>query len=138
MSGLNNSEDLEGNIRKWAADEGLVVLDSKTLFDGIYNRYTKPSLSQVISEELPQIIDADPNFFEKYDLNLPVDPETYLFELYYSSYGTSGMEQVHHSSKVWFRHIRFFLLDHPDKKELNHAIDEYKKILSGTYLERYL
>lgn len=123
------------SIKRRVSNQGMEVLEPTAFFDGINKLYIKPSLRQVIDEELPRIIKADPRFFERYDINLPENQEVHLFDLYYDKHSRRGMERVYHSAKVWFRHLRFFLINHPDQDELNHAVDEYKKILEGNYFD---
>ena len=129
MDDQNNVEDVVGGIKKWAHDQGMERAEPTAFFEGIDELYRKPSLTQVVDEEIPRIIEADPNFFEKYGIDLPKNQEVRLFDLYYNQQGRRGMERVYHSAKVWFRHLHFFLVDHPDQTELNHAVDEYKRIL---------
>ena len=131
----NNIKDVVRNIEKWAHDQGMEIAEPRVFFDGIDELYRRPSLSQVIGEELPRIVEADPHFFAKYGIDLPENQEAYLFDLYYDKHGRKGMERVCYSAKVWFRHLRFFLVDHHDQDELNNTVDEYKKILDGDYFK---
>ncbi len=121
------------SIKKFAQDEGLQVVDARDFFKGIEELYLKPSLTQVVEEEMPQLLKADPNFFKTYGINLPENLETYLSDLY-SSRGKSYLRSVLHSAKVRFRHLHFHLAEHPDRKELYNTIREFKKILDGKYI----
>jgi len=132
MADQNSVEDVLRCIKKWASDQGIEI-EPTTFFEGIDELYKKPSSRQVVDEELPRIINADPGFFERYGINLPGNQEVHLFNLYYETQGRRGLKRVHYSAKVCFRHIRFSLIDYPDQNRLNNAIEKYKIILEGNY-----
>ena len=125
--------DVVDALKKWAHDQGKEVLEGSDHLGEIERQFIIPSLKQVVDEELPRIIEADPGFFEKHGIVLPTNQEVHLFDLYYDRHREEGMKRVIHSAKVRFRHLRFFLVDHPDRGELNQTIIAYKKILDGSY-----
>ncbi len=114
---------------------GYENIDPNELFEGIDELYRKPSLTQVVDEEMPIIICYDLIFFQRYGIDMPDNPEAALFDLYNDKHGRNGLKYVYHSAKVWFRHLRFFLIDNPDQEQLDSAVDEFKNILEGRYFE---
>jgi len=114
---------------------GYKTVDAKTFMNGLEERYQKHSLQEIVAEEVPQILQKDPQFFEKYRIDLPEKVDGAVFDLYYDKYGAEGVKKATMKAKVWMRHLRFYLVDSPDEKELNHAIDEFKIILAGRCLE---
>lgn len=101
----------------------------------ILDYHSKGSLAEVVAEELPIIAEYDPLLFKKNEIKIPDNIEYAFLKMYRKEYGTEGLEDIYYRAKFWFRHIRFFLIDHPDKKELRYAIGEFKKILEGRYDE---
>jgi len=131
----DESDGLEEELRDRLEKAGFPTLNAKEFFRGLNETYGKPSLTSIVEEEIPQIIEHSPSFFEEYEIELPQNLEVYLFDQYYSTHGEKGLKRVYHSAKVWFGYLRFFLIDHPDKKELANSISKFKKILDGKYFE---
>lgn len=133
------ADDIGEAVKRRFEEAGYSVVDAQTLFDGIDKLYRKPSVEDVIEEELPRILSADPQFFLRNQINLAVVTERlndlYANEPEIKEKYDSPVNRVSHSFKVWLRHIRYFMVDHPDNDELGNAIDELKKILDGRFLE---
>ncbi len=106
-------------------DLGYEVIDPKEFFTGIDRYYRKPSIETVIKEETPQIIAADPTLLERNQISLE-GVSGRLRQLY-----DKAFDRASYGFKVWLRHVRFFLIDHPNQEELRHAVDELKKVLDG-------
>ncbi len=136
----NEFERAEISIRGEAIKKTLNALgyetpDATDFFKGIQEYYVKPSIADVVTEELLQIAEHDPNFLKNQGIILPDNLESYISNLYLDSHGEKGVKSVIYSAKVIFRHIRFFLVTNPDEEELTHTITEFKKLLEGNYLK---
>lgn len=123
--------------------DGYQIIECADFFESIRQRYVIPSLSEIIAEETPFILARDPLFFKRYDIHVPENPEVALFDLYHDIRKTDEsrpladqMASVYHSAKVHFRHLRYFLIDHPDKKELQRVVKGFKSILEGRIFEK--
>jgi hypothetical protein len=132
----DQTDEIVKNLNRWAHHEiGGKIVDAKDFFKGLKELYFDVTLDDVVAEELPRIMSADPNFFRKNDIELPESHEVRLFDLYWEKYGRKGLVASNHKGKVWFRHMRYFLAEKPNVKELTNAISEYKKVMDGTCLD---
>lgn len=123
------------NLNRWVHHEhGGRIADAKDFFKGLRELYFDVTLDDVVAEELPQIMNADPDFFRRNGIELPESHEVRLFDLYWEKHGRSGLMAASNKGKVWFRHLHFFLVENPNAKELAHAISEYRKVMDGSCL----
>ena len=125
-------------VRRAAEEIGGIVVDSDDFFAGIDALYRRPSLSEVIAEEVPIIQEYDPTFLERNGIYFPNDPEGVFFDLYCDLYGKEGigdrMHRVYWSAKVWTRQIRYMLVPEiKDQEQLDYAISNLKKIFEGVH-----
>ncbi len=118
------------------------VIDHGDFFNSLQELYLKPSIEQVIAEELPLILAQDPQFFLRNQIYLGNVTES-LGRLYgegsamYQKVGDQALGDATHSFKVLLRHVRFFMIDHPDQSELQKQVDEIKEILKGEYCDEF-
>ena len=115
---------------------GFVVGEPMTadeFFGAIDRHYRKPTLAQVIAEEKPIILEREPYFFQRYGIKLPKKPDVALFDLYWDEHGREGIQEILYISKVNFRHLRFFLIDHPDEERIRHHASSFRDIVRGKY-----
>jgi hypothetical protein len=126
-------EKAAANIRKMCNQLGFETPKAEDFFVGLKERYFVPSLSRIVEEELPQIIQHDTTFFDKHQIDLPEKLDVAIFNLYYDRFGADAIKRVTYSAKVWFRHLRFFLVTHPDERELEHTVQKFKEIINGNY-----
>ncbi|MAF51313.1 MAG: hypothetical protein CMH64_04460 [Nanoarchaeota archaeon] len=106
-------------------DLGLRKLD-QNFFDELERLYEKPSIDEVITEEVPLIRTRSPYFFERHLIDLGNIDER-LKDLYPDDY-----DNVSYCFKVRLRQARYLLLEEPDKTEaLNETVRGLKKILDG-------
>jgi len=138
----HNKEDFAGRIKKSFEDAGFEVPDVNHFFRGIQDLYVRSSIEEVIEQELPLILEADPQFFLRNQIYLG-NISDILADLYgegtlaYEKVGKHALPDAIHSFKVTFRHVRFFMLDHPDKEKLQHQVDEIQRILRGDYIDEF-
>jgi len=129
----DNADETVEHIKKVCRNLGWNPIEDSKFLEGIENYYVKPSLIQIVNEELPQILRHDPEFFRKYNINLPERVDVAIFDMYYDKSGVKGVKSATHAAKVYFRHLRFFLIDHPDREQLYETIESFKKILAGNH-----
>jgi hypothetical protein len=111
-----------------------VAITTDDLFDIMDEAYGKPSIRQVIDQELPQIIACDPEFISKHNILLPENPEEYLFDLYHDLDQSSDIGKIFYEAKYWFRHISYYLTSSSEKKKLQESIENYDNIMQGRSL----
>ena len=66
----NRTDNLGDRVKSHFKDAGLEVIDMIDLLNGIQTAYIQPSVEEVIAEELPLILAADPQFFLKNQIYL--------------------------------------------------------------------
>ena len=136
------AERLKKRLEKRIDDVGFKVIDADNLFKGLQELYVKPSVEEVIEQELPLILKADPRFFLRNQIYVGNVSER-LADLYgagtpaYNRVGEHALPDAIYSFKVNFRHIYFFMSNHPDKKELRHVVDGIQRILRGGYIDEF-
>ena len=142
MSNDHRSDDLAARLEKAFTNAGYVVTTPNDLLRSIDELFTKPSVEEVIAQELPLILASDPQFFLRHQINLGNIAER-LSRLYgegspiYRKIGDKAVGDAVHAFKVVFRHVRFFMIDHPDKESLQEQVDDIKKILRGEYFDEF-
>ncbi len=127
-----NPGDLEKSLRDFANQNNMKIASYEQCRDA-FNFYHKTPLNKIVNEELPKIIEEDPSFFEKYGIDLPENHELHLFELYFEKQGREGLRRASYSAGLWFDHLHLYMKELPE--ELDHAIEEYKKAIDGTYFD---
>ncbi|MBI2545036.1 MAG: hypothetical protein HYW22_00335 [Candidatus Aenigmarchaeota archaeon] len=132
-------ERIKSHIQK----AGYQVVDADEFFEGIDELYRKPSVDQVVSEELPAIVAADPTILERNGIDLTNVGER-IRQLYqnnpwmvshYSDSEGGPVGRVEWTVKVWLRHVRFFMVDSPDSYELAKDLDNLRRTLDGRWIE---
>ena len=130
---------VEKIIKNTADFLDLEVADGDEFFQGVLDRFCTPSIDDVVSEEFPLILRKDPKFFLRNQLYL--GNVSGRLEVFYGEgtpafkiMGAHALPDAVHSFKVDFRHVRFFMIDHPDRRRLQYNVNEIRRILNGAYI----
>jgi len=128
---INEAAD---KIKEYLNNAGYETSDADDLFSGVDRLYRKPTIEQVVEEELPIIQSIYPDIFIRNRIDTRDIPQQLL-----KMYREEDLGQVHWSFKVAFRHIKFFLRDAPEETEqLEETIETLKLIFNGRLIEEGL
>ncbi|HLC63257.1 MAG TPA: hypothetical protein VJJ21_02965 [Candidatus Nanoarchaeia archaeon] len=120
-------DETSDKLKKHLHEGGYEVVDATAFFNGIDELYRKPTVEQVVQEELPTILNIDQDIFIRNQIDIS-NTSNLLSRLYHGK----DLENASWQFKVGFRHIRFFLRDAPEEKEqLEYTIKNLKIILNG-------
>jgi len=134
----NLSEELTKAINK----AGFQTIDPHEFFKGIQS-YKEADPQALVDKILPRILEINPDFLKINNLNFE-NIEEKLRDMYENDEdmlrryktGEESYQRVKYSFNVCFKHLLFFMEEHPDDKEFQNMLNSVQKILSGKFFEQ--